>query len=163
MIQVEIPNSVSEYKAKFIAGLTGKQVALICFAGFAIFLDFKFIKPYLGETVAMVIAVIPAFLAAAFGWSNPYGMSFDKYLKSVVLQSVVAPKVRKARNTSSFMVPCDKNYVPIPDSQLSEEVLEHVNYIREKCGITVKEEVDGKKKRKKEKKPKYKKSPAAIL
>ena len=105
MIQVEIPNSVSEYKAKFIAGLTGKQVALICFAGFAIFLDFKFIKPYLGETVALAIAVIPAFLAAAFGWSNPYGMPFDKFLKSVVLQSVVAPKVRKARNKSLFVVP----------------------------------------------------------
>ncbi len=163
MIQVEIPNSVSEYKAKFIAGLTGKQVALICFAGFAIFLDFKFIKPYLGETVAMAIAIIPAFLAAAFGWSNPYGMSFDKFLKSVVLQSIVAPKVRKARNSSAFVVPCDKNYVPIPDSHLSEEVLEHVNYIREKCGITVEDEAESKKKRKKEKKPKYKQSRQALL
>ena len=141
MIQVEIPNSVSEYKAKFIAGLTGKQVALICFAGFCIFLDFKFLKPFLGDTLAIGLAIIPAFIAAAFGWVNPYGMPFDKFLKSVVLQSIVAPKVRKAKNTSSGIVPCDKNYIPIPDSLLPEEILEHVNYIREKCGIKAEEEV----------------------
>ena len=175
MIQVEIPNSVSEYKAKFIAGLTGKQVALVCFAGFAIFLDFKFIKPYLGDTVAIGLAIIPAFLAAAFGWVNPYGMSFDKFLKSVVLQSIVAPKVRKAKNTSSGIVPCDKNYVPIPDSLLPEEILEHVKYIREQCGINVEEEVilekESPKKKKHKKLKKLKKrggpeeniSPKAIL
>ena len=141
MIQVEIPNSVSEYKAKFIAGLTGKQVALICFAGFIIFLDFKFLKPYLGDTIAIGLAIIPAFFAAAFGWVNPYGMPFDKFFKSVVLQSILAPKVRKAKNTSFVIVPCDKNYVPIPDSMLSEEVLEHVKYVREQCGIKEEEQV----------------------
>ncbi len=163
MIQVEIPNNVSEYKPKFIAGLTGKQVALAVFAAFAIFLDFKFIKPYTGELIALFIAIIPAFIAAAFGWAEPYGMPFDKYLKSVLINSLIAPKTRKARSTSSFVVPCDKNYVPIPDSQLSPEVLEHVNYIREKCGIEVPEETNTKKRFKREKKPKYKKSVSAFM
>ena len=56
MIQVEIPNSVSEYKAKFIAGLTGKQVALICFAGFAIS-DYPY--PYIWGIVTGLLDVLP--------------------------------------------------------------------------------------------------------
>lgn len=161
MIEIEIPNNVSEYKPKFILNLTGRQVTSVLLTAVAIFLDFTFLEPYVGETVAIIIAIIPALCGACFGWVEPYGMTFEKYLKSVLFQAVLAPHIRKAKTNSSIIVPCDKNYTPIPDSALSAEVLECVNYVREKLNDgTDKEESSS---NKKHRKPKYKKSKQAYL
>ena len=157
MIEVEIPNNIAEYKTKLLFGLTGKQVACVALTATCIFLDFKFLKPYIGETFAIFLAVIPAFLAAMFGWVEPYGMTFDKYLKSVLLQAFIAPRKRKAKTLSSIVVPCDKNYVGTADEELAGEVFECVQYVRQKNGIVVDTNTT------KPKKVKYKKSPQAIL
>lgn len=158
MIEVEIPNNVSEYKPKFLLGLSGKQVVCVVLTAAVIFLDFKFLKPFIGDTLALGFAAVPALIAACFGWIEPYGMTFDKYLRSVLLQALIAPKTRKVKYNSSIVVPCDKDYVPIPDSELNNEVLECVNYVREKIGIEV-EKADVSKKRKQ----KYKKSKLAMM
>ena len=165
MIEVEIPNNISEYKPKLLFGLTGKQVVCVVLTALCIFIDFKFLKPYIGETFAMALAIFPAAIAAMFGWVEPYGMTFDKYLKSVLIQAVLAPKARKAKTLSSVVVPCDKNCDIVSDSELNEEVLNCVVHVRE--AIKVNETDDDfettETKTKKKKKPRYKKSPQAIL
>ncbi len=164
MIEVEIPNNISEYKPKLLLGLTGKQVVCVVLTAFCIFVDFKFLKPYIGEMFAMALAIIPAAIAAMFGWVEPYGMTFDKYLKSVLLQAVLAPKARKAKTLSSVVVPCDKNCNIVSDSELSEEVLNCVVQVREASKVNegdASETTETKAKRKK--KPRYKKSPQAML
>ena len=83
MIEIEIPNNVSEYKPKFLFNLTGRQFTGVLLTAVAILLDFKFLESYVGETIAVIIAIIPAFCAACFGWVEPYGMPFEKYLKSL--------------------------------------------------------------------------------
>lgn len=169
MINVEIPNDIAEYKPKLIAGFTGRQVTCVVLTAVVIVLDWNFIKPYFGDMVFLAVAAGPALLAALFGWKEPYGMPFEKYLQSVFVQAVVAPKLRKCKTTSALVVPCDKYFEPVPDSALPEEVLECVNYVREKVGIPV-PDVDenssskGKgKKKKPTPKPKYKKSKLAML
>lgn len=161
MIEIEIPNNVSEYKPKFLFNLTGRQFTAVLLTAVAIFLDFKFLEPFVGETIAVIIAIIPALCGACFGWIEPYGMPFEKYLKSVLFQAVLAPHIRKVKTNSSIIVPCDKNYTPIPDSALSAEVLGCVNYVREKLkeGTDTDESLSNKK----QKKSKYKKSKQAYL
>ena len=135
MISVEIPNDIAEYKPKLMMGLTGRQVGLVILTAAAILLDFKFLKPYIGETLALAVAVIPAFIATLFGWGEkftPGNIPFEKYLKSVFFQSVIAPKTRKCKTSMAMVVPCDKYFEPIPDETLPRELLEHVNYVREK-------------------------------
>lgn len=165
MISVEMPNDIAEYKPKFMMGLTGKQVALVVVTAGAIFLDFHFLKPYIGDTFALFVAVIPAFIAACFGWGErftPGHIPFEKYLKSVFVQSFVAPKIRKQKTTNSMFIPCDKYFEPIADEALSPELLECVNYVREKNNIVV-EETGESSKRTKKAKPKYVKSKLAML
>lgn len=166
MVEVSIPNNIHEYKPKFMLGLTGKQmVCIVLTAGF-ILLDFKFLKPYIGD-LAVVLAAVPAFLAACFGWVTPYGMPFEKYLGSVLFQAVLAPKCRRARSDAdSFVIPCDKYYEPIPDSAVSSEVLECVVQVRDALGIASDEEDSdkhGHRRKAKAKKPRYKKSKLARL
>lgn len=166
MISVEIPNDVVEYKPKFMLGLTGRQVASLLVASFVIYLDLKYLQPYIGD-LAIILAAVPAVIAAMFGWVSPYGMTFEKFLKSVFVQAFVAPKTRRYKTTTnSLVVPCDKYYVPISDSVLSEELLSHVNFVRESIGMdsTVSSEsVYGKKKHSKKPSAKYKKSKMAML
>lgn len=163
MISVEIPNDIAEYKPKLIMGFTGRQVGCLVITATIIALDFAFLKPYIGETLALLIAVVPAFFAACFGWGEsftPGHIPFEKYLRSVFFETVVAPKMRKCKTLSSMVVPCDKYYQPIPDSELSPELLECVNYVREKTGI-ITEPIENKAKNANKKK--YKISSKAML
>lgn len=164
MIEVRIPNNIAEYKPKFILGFSGRQVICILVTAFLILLDFKFLEPYIGD-FALVLAAIPATAAAAFGWIKPYGMPFEKYLKAVLFQALLAPKCRKARNNTPADVPCNKYYVPIPDSALSEEALSCVVKAREALGIAAEEQKpsQGKKRSKTTPRPRYRKSKAARL
>ena len=165
MVEVSIPNNIHEYKPKFMLGLTGRQMFCVVLTAGFILLDFKFLKPYIGD-LAVVIAAVPAFLAACFGWVTPYGMPFEKYLQSVLFQAVLAPKCRRARSAlSSFVIPCDKYYEPIPDSSVSTDVLECVLQVRNALGIKS-DEVDSNKsgyRKTKVKKLRYKKSKLAYL
>lgn len=166
MVEVNIPNNIHEYKPKFMLGLTGKQMLCIVLTAGLILLDFKFLKPYIGD-LAVAVAAVPAFFAACFGWVTPYGMPFEKYLQSVLFQAVLAPKCRRARSVAdSFVIPCDKYYEPIPDSAVSAEVLECVTQVREALGIVSDEEDSDRKGRKSKtssKKPRYRKSKMACL
>lgn len=166
MIEVNIPNNIYEYKPKFMLGLTGRQFICIVLTAVLIFLDFAFLRPFIGD-LAIVLAAVPATFAALFGWIKPYGMPFEKYLSSVLFQAVLAPKFRRARPAlNSFVVPCDKYYVPIPDSMLDTKVLECVNQLRRELGITDEETTAGKfgkQMKRPAAKPKYKKSKLAYL
>ncbi len=164
MISVEIPNDIAEYKPKLILGFTGRQVGCLVVTAAIIAIDFAFLKPYIGETLSLLLAAVPAFFAACFGWGEsftPGHIPFEKYLRSVFFETVVAPKLRKCK-TTSMVVPCEKDYEPIPDSMLSPELLQHVNYVREKNNIIVVAD-EGKTKSQYKKKKKYKPSNLAML
>ena len=91
-------------------------------------------KPYIGETFALFVAALPACAAACFGWGEkftPGHIPFEKYLKTVFVQTFVAPKVRKQKTNNSMVIPCDKYFVAVPDEALPPDVLECVRYVRE--------------------------------
>lgn len=167
MIEKSIPNNIVEYKPKFLFGLTGKQFVCVALTAVCILLDFIFLKPLIGD-LAVVLAAVPAFLAACFGWGEkftPGNTPFEKYLKTVFIQTFVAPHVRRVKTDSAMVIPCDKYYEPIPDSAVSPEVLSCVQEVRTALGITVEDETDGsiKTKKKATARPRYKKSRQACL
>lgn len=169
MISVEVPNDIADYKPKLMFGMTGKQIACVILTAGVILAVIKFLMPVIGD-LAILFMALPAFIAACFGWGEnftPGHIPFEKYLKTIFVQTFVAPKTRMYKTTSPMVVPCDKFYEPIADSELSAELLEAVNVVREKLGIVVEAENDklSEKKRKKQalkKAKKYKKSKLAI-
>lgn len=163
MIEVRVPNNISDYKPKFLFGLTGKQFFCVAATAVLILLDFKYLKPYIGD-LAVILAAVPAVIAAAFGWVEPYGMPFEKYLNSVLFQALLAPRHRTVKYNDISIVPCDKNYVSIPDDVISPEVLECVHQFREQQGILTEETASKRKfNGKKPRKVRYKKSRMARL
>lgn len=93
-IEIKIPKEVNRYEAKAIGPFTMRQLVcvLICLPiGVGIFV---LLKPYLGTDLAGFCVLPPAAVAWLFGWYKPYGMKFEKYMKTVFVNSFLAPSKR---------------------------------------------------------------------
>lgn len=159
MIDVNIPNDIADYKPKLMFGLTGKQVFCILVTFLVILLEFHFLKPFIGD-LTIALAAVPAFFAACFGWGEkftPGHVPFEKYMRSVLFQSLMAPKNRRMRHNDASVIPCDKFYEPLPDSALDPEFLAYVEQVR----ATMRSGGDGGTEAKRAKK--YRKSKQAFL
>lgn len=93
-IEIKIPKEINKYEAKFVGPFTLRQTLClgICLpVGIGLFV---LSKPYVGPDIAGFFVVPPAAIGYLFGWYKPYGMKFEKYLKSAFINSFVAPSKR---------------------------------------------------------------------
>ena len=94
MIEIKMPNEINKYEAKAAGPFTLRQLIclIICMPiGIGIFL---LAKPFIGVDLAGFLVLIPGAVAFLFGWYKPYGMKFEKYLRSVFISSFLAPSKR---------------------------------------------------------------------
>ena len=112
MIEVHIPKDLDHYEAKFFGPFTLRQSICILIAVPLGILLFNATKGELGRTTAGYICLLPATIAFLFGWLKPFGMKFELFLRSVFINTVLAPSKRKYKTT---------NYYKMLMSQLSEE------------------------------------------
>lgn len=94
MIEIKIPKEITEYKEKFLFGLTIRQF-VSAVAALAVCVPlFIFGKDYLGEDVigwAIILVAVPIF---AFGFFKYDGMPFEKFLGMLYRQKWVEPQRR---------------------------------------------------------------------
>lgn len=102
MIEMKIPKEISRYEAKAIGPFTLRQlICLLIFIPIGGGLYF-ITSPYVGTSTAGFF-VLPFGLAAwAFGWYKPYGLKFEKYLKTVFINSFVAPTKRPYKTENFY-------------------------------------------------------------
>lgn len=141
-IEMKIPKEINKYEAKFIGPFTLRQTVClgICLpVGVGLFI---LSKPYIGSDLAGFLVVPPAAIGYLFGWYKPYGMKFEKYLKTAFINSFVAPSKRLYKT---------ENYY--------SQILTEIEKVDEAELAT---QIDSSEKKKKAKKPKYKRSKKAI-
>lgn len=93
-IEIRIPKEINRYEAKFIGPFTLRQtISLVVCLPIGVGL-FILTKPYIGTDLAGFLVVPPAAIGWMFGWYKPYGMKFEKYLRSVFINSFLAPRKR---------------------------------------------------------------------
>lgn len=93
-IEIKIPKEINRYEAKFIGPFSLRQTICLvtCLpAGVGLYL---LAKPYVGTDLAGMFVAPPAVIGYLFGWYKPYGMRFEKYLRSVFISSFLAPSKR---------------------------------------------------------------------
>lgn len=101
-IEIKIPKEINRYEAKFIGPFTLRQsiCLLICLPlGVGLYM---LSKPYLGSDVAGFMVVPPAIIGYLFGWYKPYGMKFELYLRSVFINSFIAPAKRPYKTENYY-------------------------------------------------------------
>lgn len=160
MIEIKIPKEVTKYEAKLVGPFTARQcVALLIFVPMIAFCYINLSK-VMNSTAALYICAPIGGLGALFGWIKPYGLPFEKYLKSMFISSFLAPKVRvyKTENYYDILTKEAKKLSPeeefVLDARLagvSEEEIRKVLASHKK------------KQKKRQKKKKYKKSKKAVF
>lgn len=94
MIEIKIPKEINRYEAKAIGPFTLRQlICLVICLPICVGL-FMLTKPYIGPDLAGFLVLLPAAVAYLFGWYKPYGMKFEVYLKSVFVNTFLAPNKR---------------------------------------------------------------------
>lgn len=160
MIEIKIPKEVTKYEAKLVGPFTARQcVALLIFVPMIAFCYINLSK-VMNSTAALYICVPIGGLGALFGWIKPYGLPFEKYLKSMFISSFLAPTVRVYKT---------ENYFDILTKEAKKLTPEEEYIIDARLANVPEEEIRDviaayKKKRKKRlKKKKYKKSKKAVF
>ena len=96
MIEIEIPKDIRAYEAKLIGPLTTRQLFCIIGLGVSCFLTYKASVNLLGEDSSLIwfFPMVIAIPFALIGWVKPYGLTFEKFAKSVFKTMFLAPTKR---------------------------------------------------------------------
>lgn len=95
MIEIRIIKDIGSYENKVLGPLTLRQLICVSIAAPIGFGIYRVCSPYISTDLAGFLLMFPAGCAYLFGWYKPYDMPFEKFLKSVFVNTVLAPTHRK--------------------------------------------------------------------
>ena len=102
MIEIKIPKEITDYKEKFLFGLTVRQLVSAVVALAICVPLFIFGKDYFGEDIVGWIIILVAIPVFAFGFFKYDGMPFEKFLAILYRQKWVEPQKRKYEELPVF-------------------------------------------------------------
>ena len=102
MIEIKIPKEITDYKEKFLFGLTVRKLVSAVVALAICVPLFIFGKDYLGEDMVGWIIILVAIPVFAFGFFRYDGMPFEKFLAILYRQKWVEPQKRKYEELPVF-------------------------------------------------------------
>lgn len=102
MIEIKIPKEITDYKEKFLFGLTVRQLVSAVVALAICIPLFIFGKDYLGEDLLGWIIILVAIPIFAFGFFRYDGMPFEQFLAMLYRQKWVEPQKRKYEELPVF-------------------------------------------------------------
>ena len=102
LIEIKIPKEITDYKEKFLFGLTVRQLVSAVVALAICVPLFIFGKDYLGEDLVGWIIILVAIPVFAFGFFRYDGMPFEKFLALIYRQKWVEPQKRKYEELPVF-------------------------------------------------------------
>ena len=133
MIEIKIPREISEYKQKFLFGLTVRQfISVVLALGICIPL-YIFGQKALGEDIIGWVVIIIAIPIFCFGFMKFNGMPFERFITTFIRQQI-EPQKRKYVELPVFW--------KIRQEALEEELL-HQTELKKRKGC----ENNGKRKR----------------
>lgn len=142
MVEIRITRELGDFEPRFVGPFTLRQCICLIIGAVPCYLLYTQLRAYLPVDVIGFFCIIPAGIAAAFGWFRPYGMKMEVFLRSIFITTFLAPASRKYRGPNRI-----------------QELIAKVEAAELKAQEA---EVSGtKKKKKKEKAAKYKRSPLA--
>ena len=100
MIERYITKDVGSFQTKFLGPFTFRQTVCLTLSAPICWSIYKYLSPVLSTDLTGFLIFIPASIAVAVGWLRPYGMPVEKFLKSVIISMVLAPRDRKYRTVN---------------------------------------------------------------
>ena len=120
MIEIKIPKEITEYKEKFLFGLTVRQLVSAVVALAICVPLFIFGKDFIGEDLVGWLIIIVAVPIFAFVFFRYDGMPFEKFIGLLYRQKFVEPQKRKYEELPVFWVCREEIIEDRIDHQLAE-------------------------------------------
>lgn len=140
MVEIRITRELGDFTPKFVGPFTLRQFICLVGAGVPCYFLYSSLRGILPVDAIGFLCMIPAAIAAAFGWFRPYGMKMEIFIRSIFITMFLAPANRKYRATNR-----------------TKKLLSKI----EAAELAAQEEAHGKAKKKKAKPMKYKRSSLA--
>lgn len=102
MVEMRITKEIGNYKPRVVGPLTFRQLVCVGIAAPFCYFIYKFLSPHLTRDVAGFFCILPAAVAALFGWYHPYGMNTEQFIRSVFKNIFLAPSHRKYKTKNQF-------------------------------------------------------------
>lgn len=153
MVEMRITKEIGNYKPRVVGPLTFRQLICVAIAAPACYFIYKYLSPHLTRDVAGFFCILPAAVAALFGWCHPYGMNTEEFIRSVFVNIFLAPSHRRYKTENQF---------ELIEEKLSEEDAGKSQTSTSAEADIAQEHSAPKKKTKTPKKPKYKRSKLAF-
>lgn len=94
-IEREIPKDIKKYEPKLLGPFTTRQIlCLVPGLGLGV-LAYLLLKNFLSSDVCLFITTFIVVPFILLGWFKPYGLPFEKFVKTVFISSVLSPPIRK--------------------------------------------------------------------
>lgn len=94
-IEKEIPKDIRKYKPKLIGPFTTRQTLCLIPAVVLGVSAFFLLKDLLSSDFCLLLITIIAVPFILIGWVEPYGLPFEKFVRTVFVSLVLSPAVRK--------------------------------------------------------------------
>ena len=101
MIEIRIPKEITEYKEKFLFGLTIRKFFTTAAALVICVPLYIFGREYINEEFLSWIILLIAAPIMAFGWFTYHGMNFETFLKHVI-RFYTEPQKRPYKELNTF-------------------------------------------------------------
>lgn len=95
MIEIKIPKEITEYKEKFLFGLTVRQCISVAAALTVCVPLYIFGKDFLGDDVTSWLIIVIAVPVFGFGFFRYNGMTFERFLLVFFRQKFAEPQKRR--------------------------------------------------------------------
>lgn len=102
MIEIKIPKEVTKYEAKLVGPFTARQCITLLIVVPVIALIYINASKVMNSTISAYLCIPVGGIGALFGWVKPYGLTFEKFLKSVFINSFIAPSERLYRTDNYY-------------------------------------------------------------
>ena len=131
MLRVNIPKDIRSYESHIVAGLTARNCICLGIGAFFCYLSYIHIMVpnhiSINDGVPMWVAIM--IIPFLFGFVKPYSMPFEKFLRIVVITSIIAPHRRLYHTVNTFdvhqrMITPNANAAPAS----AREIKEHPEY-----------------------------------
>ncbi|MCH5209458.1 MAG: PrgI family protein [Oscillospiraceae bacterium] len=95
MIDIRIPKEIRQYEAKFVGPFTMRQTICVGVGLPICILLYNILRPLVSRDLMGFCLLLPAAAIFLFGWVKPYGMKFEQFFFSAVMNNFIAPRRRK--------------------------------------------------------------------
>lgn len=102
MIEIEIPEDIRKYEAKFVGPFTLRQA--VCFAAGCVLAvpTYLIISKFAPTDVAAFACIIVSAPFLVCGWVQPYGMTMEQFAKTAFVSNILAPTKRKYKTVNLY-------------------------------------------------------------